>query len=189
MKSAPNTTVIEARQVSKSFGSLRAVDGLNLQIRRGEAVALLGPNGAGKTTFVEMLEGLQLPDEGEILLFGQPWQGHEKLLRSRLGIALQETRLVDSLNVEETLMLFASFYGLAKARVEEILQLINLQDKRRARTDKLSGGQQQRLALGLSLLNEPELLLLDEPTTGLDPGARKDVWGLIKVLLDKGHTL
>jgi ABC-2 type transport system ATP-binding protein len=188
-KASQRPLVIEATGIKKYFGPVKAVDGLDLSIKQGEAVALLGPNGAGKTTLVEMLEGLQRPDEGKILLFGHPWKGHEELLRSKLGIALQETRLVDTLKVVETLTLFASFYGLSRARVEEVLELINLGEKRDALTSKLSGGQAQRLALGLSLLNDPELLLLDEPTTGLDPGARKDVWGLIEKLLQKGHTL
>ena len=118
IKKTSQPPVIEARGVKKYFGQVKAVDGLDLVIHRGEAVALLGPNGAGKTTFVEMLEGLQLPDNGEIQLFGHPWKGHEELLRSRLGIALQETRLVDTLKVGETLTLFASFYGLSRARVD-----------------------------------------------------------------------
>ena len=181
--------VIEASKVKKSFGEVQAVDGVSLKVMPGEAVALLGPNGAGKTTLVEMLEGLQDPDSGETRLFGEPWKGNAESLRSRLGVALQETRLVDTLTVQETLELFASFYGLKARRVAEVLKLIKLQDKARSRTGKLSGGQVQRLALGLSLLNDPELLLLDEPTTGLDPAARMDVWALIRVLLKKGHTL
>jgi ABC-2 type transport system ATP-binding protein len=181
--------VIQARGLKKYFADVRAVDGMDLEIREGEAVALLGPNGAGKTTFVEMLEGLQQPDAGSIQLFGKDWAGHGDFLRSKLGIALQETQLVDTLTVAETLELFASFYGLSYERVEEVLELIKLEDKRKSRTDKLSGGQRQRLALGLSLLNSPELLLLDEPTTGLDPGAREDIWSLIQSLQKRGRSL
>ncbi|MES2201001.1 MAG: ABC transporter ATP-binding protein [candidate division FCPU426 bacterium] len=189
MQNNTNIPVIQTENLSKSFGSVHAVKGLTLRIDRGEAVALLGPNGAGKTTFVEMLEGLQSPDAGEIRLFGMPWKGNENTLRSKLGIALQETRLVDTLTVKETLELFASFYGLGASRVEEVLDLVAMREKKGALTGKLSGGQRQRLAVGLGLLNDPELLLLDEPTTGLDPGARKDIWDLISLLLKKGHTL
>lgn len=191
LKKSPKNAepVIEAKKVFKSFGNVHAVQGLDLVIRQGEAVALLGPNGAGKTTFVEMLEGLQVPDSGEVRLFGKPWSGNEDELRRRIGISLQETRLVDNLHVDETLELFAALYSLPRARVEEVLDLISLQDKRHAKCDELSGGQRQRLAMGLGLLNEPELLLLDEPTTGLDPAARKDLWELIHQLLRRGHSL
>ena len=181
--------VIEAKNVFKSFGNVHAVQGLTLSIAPGESVALLGPNGAGKTTFVEMLEGLQAPDQGQILLFGMPWKGHEDELRSRIGISLQETRLVDDLHVDETLELFAALYKLPKTRVLEVLKLIQLEDKRHAKSGQLSGGQRQRLAMGLGLLNEPELLLLDEPTTGLDPAARHDLWALIHRLLRRGTSL
>ena len=181
--------VIEAKKVFKSFGNVHAVQGVDLTIRQGEAVALLGPNGAGKTTLVEMLEGLSHPDQGEILLFGLPWAGHENELRSRIGLCLQETRLVDNLHVDETLALFAALYALPKSRVEEVLALVHLEEKRHAKTEALSGGQRQRLAMGLGLLNDPELLLLDEPTTGLDPQARKELWELIHQLLKRGHSL
>jgi ABC-2 type transport system ATP-binding protein len=181
--------VIQAKKVFKSFGAVLAVCGVDLEIRQGEAVALLGPNGAGKTTLVEMLEGLQEPDQGEVLLFGMPWKGHENELRSRIGLCLQETRLVDNLHVDETLELFAALYGLPRARVEEVLKLVSLGEKRHAKCDSLSGGQRQRLAMGLGLLNDPELLLLDEPTTGLDPKARADLWDLIRQLLKRGHSL
>lgn len=181
--------VIEAKNVFKSFGNVHAVQGLDLVIKKGEAVALLGPNGAGKTTFVEMLEGLQEPDQGEIRLFGKMWRGNENDLRSRIGLCLQETRLVDTLHVDETLELFAALYALPHSRVDEVLALIQLEDKRHARCETLSGGQRQRLAMGLGLLNDPELLLLDEPTTGLDPQARKELWALILQLLKRGHSL
>ncbi len=181
--------VIQAKQLHKSFGNVQAVRGLDLSISRGEAVALLGPNGAGKTTLVEMLEGLQAPDSGQVLLFERPWAGNEAWLRQKLGLCLQQTELPETLNVEETLELFAAFYGLPHARVEQILGDVDLKEKRRALSDKLSGGQRQRLALGLALLGDPELLLLDEPTTGLDPQARKDIWDLVRQLLGKGHTL
>lgn len=184
-----SSPVIEARGVAKSFGAVKAVQGLDLKVSAGEAVALLGPNGAGKTTLVEMLEGLQEPDSGSIRLFGQSWAGNEAGLRARLGLCLQETVLPERLTVIETLELFTAFYRLAPQRAGEALALVKLEDKRHARTEKLSGGQKQRLALGLALLNDPELLLLDEPTTGLDPQARQEIWALVRVLLKKGHTL
>jgi ABC-2 type transport system ATP-binding protein len=188
-KKAAATPVLEAKKVAKSFGNLRAVQDLDLRIGSGEAVALLGPNGAGKTTFVEMLEGLQQPDSGEILLFGKPWKGHEDELRGRIGLCLQETRLVDNLHVDETLELFAALYQLPKSRVDEVIDLVHLGDKRKSKTSQLSGGQRQKLAVGLGLLNDPELLLLDEPTTGLDPQARQELWELIRQLLRRGHSL
>ena len=188
-KNANPPKVIEARNVAKSFGNVNAVRDLSLIINKGEAVALLGPNGAGKTTFVEMLEGLQAPDQGEILLFGKPWKGNEDHLRGRIGLCLQETRLVDNLHVDETLELFAALYKLPRSRVEEVIQLVHLEEKRHAKNSQLSGGQRQKLAVGLGLLNEPELLLLDEPTTGLDPKARLELWDLIRQLLKRGHSL
>jgi ABC-2 type transport system ATP-binding protein len=181
--------VIQAGKVFKTFKNVQAVRGVDLEIRRGEAVALLGPNGAGKTTLVEMLEGLQEPDQGEIRLFGLPWKGNEPQLRARIGLCLQETRMVDNLHVDETLELFAALYDLPHAKVGRVLKLISLEDKRHARTSELSGGQRQRLALGLGLLNDPELLLLDEPSTGLDPQARAEIWSLIKSLLKRGNSL
>lgn len=181
--------VIEARGVTRRFGKLVAVDNLDLVVGRGEFVALLGPNGAGKTTFVEMLEGLQNPDRGEIRMLGRSWREDAKYIRARIGVALQETRFPERLNVYEILELFASFYGQRAERIEEILGDIHLQDKARDRVAHLSGGQKQRLALGVALLNEPECLLLDEPTTGLDPNARRDVWAILLRLKRRGITL
>jgi ABC-2 type transport system ATP-binding protein len=181
--------VIEVQDVSKRFRDVLAVDGVSLKIKRGEYVALLGPNGAGKTTLVEMIEGLQRPDAGSIRLLGRPWQGHERELRRVLGLSLQETRFIDKLTVEETLLLFASFYGLDRTRVEEILELINLTAKRRSYTVNLSGGQRQKLALGVAILNQPEILILDEPTIGLDPNARREIWALLEGFKQRCATL
>lgn len=181
--------VVEAKKVHKQFGEIQAVRGLDLKIQAGEAVALLGPNGAGKTTFMEMIEGLQFPDSGEILLFGKSWKRDQDELRRRIGICLQETKFVDVLHVDETLELFAALYGLPKSRVEEVLELVNLEEKRGEQCQHLSGGQKQRLAVGVGLINDPELLLLDEPTTGLDPKARVEIWELIQQLLRRGHCL
>lgn len=187
-KRAPET-VIAVDQAVKRFKNLTAVDGLSLHIQRGEFVALLGPNGAGKTTLVEMIEGIQTPDSGSIRIFGKDWKQHERELQNRIGVALQETRFYERLNVAETLRMFASFYGRGPDRAEEALRLADLADKRTARVVNLSGGQRQRLALGIALINEPELLLLDEPTTGLDPNARRSIWEILSRLRERGVTL
>jgi ABC-2 type transport system ATP-binding protein len=171
--------VIQIRQVRKYFKDARAVDGVDLSIREGEFLALLGPNGAGKTTLVEMVEGLQKQDSGEILILGLPWKGNEVHLRGQLGISLQETRFIDKLRTREVLELFASFHRIDGSRVNEVLEMIRLTDKSRAYTVNLSGGQRQRLALGIALLNEPSILLLDEPTTGLDPNSRHEIWDIL----------
>jgi len=149
---------------------------------------LLGPNGAGKTTLVEMIEGLQPPSSGEIKVFGKHWKGNEDYLHHQLGISLQETRFIDKLRVSETLELFSSFYGLESSRVDEVLGMISLVDKKRAYVVNLSGGQRQRLALGVGLLNRPKLLLLDEPTTGLDPTSRRELWTVLMELKHKENT-
>ena len=167
-------------RVYKSFKAVKAVNGIDLVIPSGEFVAILGPNGAGKTTLVEMIEGIQQPDSGEITVLGKTWKSHSGDLHRELGLALQETRFVEKLRVSETLQLFASFYGLRNDRVEEVTTLIGLEEKKRAYVVNLSGGQRQRLALGLALLNKPRLMLLDEPTTGLDPNARREVWSILK---------
>jgi ABC-2 type transport system ATP-binding protein len=179
---------IEVSNVFKSFKDVQAVRGISLAIEQGEFVALLGPNGAGKTTLVEMMEGLRRPDSGEILLKGKTWQKHEKELRKIIGLSLQETRFSEKLTVYETLQLFASFYNLDSERVNEVIALTGLDAKRKAMTGTLSGGQRQRLALSVALLNTPEILFLDEPTTGLDPHSRFDLWNILKQLKDQGAT-
>jgi ABC-2 type transport system ATP-binding protein len=171
--------VIQIKQVRKYFKDVRAVDGVDLNIREGEFLALLGPNGAGKTTLVEMVEGLQKQDSGEILIQGLSWKGNELHLRSQLGISLQETRFIDKLRTREVLELFASFHKIDGSRVDRIIDMIRLKEKSRAFTVNLSGGQRQRLALGIALLNEPSILLLDEPTTGLDPNSRHEIWDIL----------
>jgi ABC-2 type transport system ATP-binding protein len=173
--------MIQIESVTKSFKNLRAVDHLSLAIPAGQFLALLGPNGAGKTTLVEMVEGLQTPDSGQITLFGLTWARHGTQIRAKLGLSLQETRFVDKLTVRETLELFGSFYGLPRGRSQEILRLVDLEAKANTFTVHLSGGQRQRLALGVAVMHRPELLILDEPTTGLDPNARRDLW---QILLD-----
>ncbi len=180
--------VIEVKHVIKCFKDVQAVRGIDLTIRRGQFVALLGPNGAGKTTLVEMIEGIQKPDSGEILITGKTWKGHEEELRMLIGLSLQETHFIDKLTVFETLRLFASFFKLGKERVEEVIPLIGLEEKRKAYVVNLSGGQRQRLALGIALLNNPAILLLDEPTTGLDPTARREVWDILLKLRERKGT-
>ncbi|MGM0787413.1 MAG: ABC transporter ATP-binding protein, partial [Thermodesulfobacteriota bacterium] len=180
--------VIEAREVYKFFKGVRAVDGVDLEVGRASFTALLGPNGAGKTTLVEMIEGIQNPDSGDIRIMGMPWKGNEEAIRNIIGLSLQETRFMDRLNVWETLRLFASFFDLGRKRVGRILELVGLEDKIRARVENLSGGQRQRLALGIALLNSPKILLLDEPTTGLDPNARREIWSILLDLKKNTET-
>lgn len=183
MKStAAEAVVIEVRNVTKRFRDLIAVDDVSLDIRRGEFVALLGPNGAGKTTLVEMIEGLKKPQSGSIRILGRHWSSSERELRMKLSGVLQEPLFINKLRVGETLDLFGSFYGRPRSRTGEVLELIELGAKRKAYTETLSGGQRQRLALGIALLNEPEIMILDEPTTGLDPHARRGTWEILRKL-------
>ncbi|WMJ71840.1 ABC transporter ATP-binding protein [Cytophagaceae bacterium ABcell3] len=182
-------TVIEIQGVTKKFKSLTAVNNLTCSIQEGEFIGLLGPNGAGKTTLIEMIEGLRKPDAGEIKIFGKEWAKDSHLLHTLIGLSLQETKFVDKLTTEETLTLFASFYSLPNTRVNEVLDLVNLDFKRKAYVDSLSGGQRQRLALGIALLNQPRLILLDEPTTGLDPTARREIWNILEDLKKVGTTM
>ncbi|MBB3186145.1 ABC transporter ATP-binding protein [Microbacter margulisiae] len=179
---------IEIKNIVKSFKDVKAVKGVSFTIPQGTFLALLGPNGAGKTTLVEMMEGLRKPDSGEILINGKSWHKHEKELRKVIGLSLQETRFTDKLTVYETLRLFASFFGLGHPRVNEVLALTNLEEKQKAMVNALSGGQRQRLALAVALLNRPEILFLDEPTTGLDPKARLDLWNILHDLKQQGNT-
>jgi len=170
-------------------GGVVAVAGLDLEVRRGECFGLLGPNGAGKTTTVEILEGLTVPDEGLVEVLGRRWgTGHDREIRQQLGIQLQETQLADKLTVAETVRLFRSFYERGPS-VDEVIALARLVDKRSARVGKLSGGQKQRLALACALASDPDLLFLDEPTTGLDPQARLHVWEVVEEFLGRGGTV
>lgn len=180
--------VIEVRKVHKSFKTIQAVRGIDARFRQGEFVALLGPNGAGKTTLVEMIEGIQKPDSGEIFIMGKTWKDHENDLRKIIGLSLQETYFIEKLNVYETLRLFGSFFGLGKERAEEIIHLVGLEEKRKAYVGNLSGGQRQRLALGVAIINTPKILLLDEPTTGLDPNARREMWNILGKLKKESQT-
>lgn len=164
------------------------MDGVDLAVQRGECVGLLGPNGAGKTTTIEMLEGLIAPDAGEVRILGLTWDGDGRALRQRLGVQLQETRLPDRLTVSEILGTFRSFYDQGND-ADEVLDLVGLRDKQHARTVDLSGGQRQRLALACALIGDPEILFLDEPTTGLDPQARRRVWEIVESFKAKGGAV
>ena len=176
------------RAVRKSFGDIVAVDGLDLEIASGECFGLLGPNGAGKTTTIEICEGLNTPDEGDVRVLGRHWRSDERELRELLGIQLQETQLAEKLTVEETVRLFRSFYARGRT-MDEVIGLVQLDEKRSARVGKLSGGQKQRLALACAIVGDPELLFLDEPTTGLDPQSRRQIWELVEEFKRAGRTI
>ena len=169
-------------------GDVVAVDGIDLRIAAGECFGLLGPNGAGKTTTVEILEGVGVPTSGTVELFGLTWRKDGDALRERVGVALQETQLTDKQSVEETLRLFRSFYRKPRP-LETLLDEVQLGEKRTAWVGKLSGGQRQRLALACALVGDPEILFLDEPTTGLDPQSRRQVWDLVSTYKARGGTV
>ena len=171
-------------------GDVVAVDGLDLEVRQGECFGLLGPNGAGKTTTVEIMEGLLDPTAGSVQVLGLTWAEHAGELRSRIGVTLQETKLFEKLTVEETLRLFRSFYDPHRALdVEALLAELQLGEKRSSWVQKLSGGQRQRLAVALGLIGDPEVLFLDEPTTGLDPQSRRALWDTVHALRARGKTV
>jgi ABC-2 type transport system ATP-binding protein len=185
---ASSTAALAVRGLRKTFGTVVAVDRLDLEVLRGECFGLLGPNGAGKTTTIEICEGLTAPDAGAVEILGRGWATHERELRELLGIQLQDTQLAEKLTVEETLRLFRSFYAHGRD-VAEVLAIVQLEEKRKGRVGTLSGGQKQRLALACAIVGDPELLFLDEPTTGLDPQARRQVWDLIEALKAAGRTI
>src|SRR5512140_2153249 len=179
---------IRCRGLVKRYDDVVAVDGLDLEVRRGECFGLLGPNGAGKTTTLEVVEGLLSPTGGEVEVLGRSWGSQQHELRERLGITLQETRLPDRLTVREIVTLFRSFYRAGRP-VEEVIRLVALEEKRDAWYEKLSGGQRQRLAVACALVGDPELLFLDEPTTGLDPQSRRQLWDVVLGMKARGRTV
>jgi len=176
------------RGLRKAYADVVAVDGLDLEVARGECFGLLGPNGAGKTTTIEICEGLTNPDSGTVELLGLTWRSSADELRQRIGIQLQETQFPDKLTVEETIRLFRSFFHRGIS-VDESIKTAQLEEKRTSRVGGLSGGQKQRLAMACALVGDPELLFLDEPTTGLDPQARRHLWDLVDDFKSAGRTI
>ncbi len=180
---------IQCTNLRKTYdGKVEAVRGLSLQIEAGQCFGLLGPNGAGKTTTIEILEGLLAPTAGEVRIFGYTWKENERQLREWIGISLQETRLSEKLNVRETIELFASFYREPRP-ADEVLAELELTEKADAWVGKLSGGQKQRLAVATALVGNPRILFLDEPTTGLDPQSRRQLWDIVRAFQKKGGTV
>jgi ABC-2 type transport system ATP-binding protein len=179
---------LRCRGVVKRYESLIAVDSLDLEVHPGECFGLLGPNGAGKTTSIEILEGLLTPDAGEVEVLGKRWATDAAWLRTRLGIQLQETQLSDKLTVAETLRLFRSFYS-AGPTIDELLAMVELEAKRDSWVVKLSGGQKQRLSVACALVGKPCVLFLDEPTTGLDPQSRRQLWNVLEQFRRDGGTI
>ena len=182
------TPVVQAERLSKRYGRREALSDCTIAIPPGRVVGLVGPNGAGKTTTVEIFEGLRAPDSGLVEVLGEPWRGNGLALRARLGIQLQETKFSDKLRVSEVVILFRSFYprGLD---VADVLAMVGLEEKAAAHVRTLSGGQKQRLSLACALVGDPEVLFLDEPTTGLDPQARHQTWEIVEGLKARGRTV
>ena len=179
---------ISVKGLIKSYGSFEAVRGIDFEVRRGEVLALLGPNGAGKTTIVEILEGYRKRDGGQVSVLGMDPERRDRGLRSKVGIVLQECAVDPYLTVREAVTQRAGLYA-ASRRVDEIVELVGLETKARARVKNLSGGQQRRLDLGLALVGNPELIFLDEPTTGFDPSARREAWDVVRGLCAEGRTV
>ena len=180
--------VIRCSDLVKRYDDVLAVDGISFEVHRGECFGLLGPNGAGKTTTVEIFEGLLERDSGEVEVLGETWEHAGRRLRERIGITLQETKFIDKLTVLETLTLFRSFYREGHDP-EEVLKWVELEEKAKARTAKLSGGQRQRLSVACSLVGRPDLLFLDEPTTGLDPVSRRQIWACVEAFRANGGSV
>ena len=183
-----STVIVRARGLVKRFGKLCAVDGLDLEVHAGTCLGLLGPNGAGKTTTIELLEGLKRPDAGEIRVLGLDWEHSAAAIRAAIGVQLQSTEFQEKLTVFETLRMFRSFYEDARDP-REVIAWVGLEEKHASRVGTLSGGQKQRLALGCALLNRPRVLFLDEPTTGLDPQARRRVWERVEAFKAEGGSV
>src|SRR5262245_5774093 len=178
---------LSIRALRKSYGDVVAVAGVDLEVHTGECFGLLGPNGAGKTTTIEVCEGLTEPDSGTVELFGRDWKSYSNELRQRIGIQLQDTQLSDKLTVEETVRLFRSFYTKGIS-VGDAISSVQCEEKQSGRVGSLSGGQKQRLAMACALVGDPDMLFLDEPTTGLDPQARRQVWELVEDFKKSGRT-
>src|SRR5580658_4319267 len=188
MPEIASKSALRVRQLQKAYKDVVAVDGLDLEVQAGECFGLLGPNGAGKTTTVEICEGLTLPDSGEVEVLGRRWSSDAAQLRQHLGIQLQDTQLSEKLTVQETVRLFRSFFRQG-AGGSEVIARVQLEEKQDSRVGALSGGQKQRLALACALVGDPDFLFLDEPTTGLDPQARRQLWELIEQFKLQGRTI
>ena len=184
----PGSPIVEVRDLRKSYGALEAVRGITFEIERGEVFGLLGPNGAGKTTTIEILEGLRTRDGGLVSVCGFDPSTETRQLKERIGIQLQQTALPEKITVQEAIDLFASFYE-KRLRTDEILDRFGLQEKRRSYYEALSGGQQQRLALALAMVNDPEIVMFDEPTAGLDPQTRREIYNLVSRLHEERRTV
>jgi ABC-2 type transport system ATP-binding protein len=188
MAESASRAALRVRNLRKAYKDVVAVDGLDLEVRLGECFGLLGPNGAGKTTTIEICEGLTAADSGDVEVLGMRWHSDADPLRQRLGIQLQDTQLSEKLTVRETVRLFRSFFRQGP-ETAEVIALVQLEEKQKARVGALSGGQKQRLALACALVGDPDFLFLDEPTTGLDPQARRQVWELIEQFKLSGRTI
>ncbi len=183
------TAAISVREIRKSYGDLRAVDGVTFDVGHGEFFGILGPNGAGKTTTLEIMEGLREPDGGEVtVLVMRPWPRNPALL-PRIGVQLQATSFFERLTAREQLRTFADLYRVPSRRADEMLEVVGLTDAAATRTEKLSGGQAQRLSIACALVHRPDLLFLDEPTGALDPQARRNLWDLLRAIEAEGHTI
>jgi ABC-2 type transport system ATP-binding protein len=179
---------VAVRNLRKDYGEVEAVRGISFEIGAGECFGLLGPNGAGKTTTIEVLEGLLPPSAGEVVVLGRRWGRDDREIRERLGVCLQQTVLSEKLQVGETVQLFRSLYRQGR-EPEAVMADVGLSEKRRARVGTLSGGQKQRLAVACALVGDPEVLFLDEPTTGLDPQSRRQVWEIVNGFKSRGRTV
>jgi ABC-2 type transport system ATP-binding protein len=188
LSSKSSSPIVDAQSLTKKFGTLTAVDGISLRLAPGECLAILGPNGAGKTTTVEMLEGLVPPTSGRLSIFDMDMQKERKAILERVGVLLQETNMYKRYTVKETLELFASFYKNPDNPLD-IIDRMNLKDKTNVQLKNLSGGQKQRVYLGACLINNPELIFLDEPTTGLDPQSRRSIWDLLNNLKSQHKSM
>jgi ABC-type multidrug transport system, ATPase component len=180
--------VIRVTDLKKYYGDVKAVDGVSFEVARGEVFGMLGPNGAGKTTTIEVLEGLRAPDSGTVRVFGLDVVKHPEAIKQRIGVQLQSVSLYPRLTVTELLDLFASFFN-HRVPTKQLIDAVDLGERANAWSMNLSGGQQQRLSIALALVNDPELVFLDEPTTGLDPQARRSLWDLIRGLQEKGKSV
>jgi ABC-2 type transport system ATP-binding protein len=180
--------ILEVKNLKKYFQAVKAVDGISFDVNRGEVYTLLGPNGAGKTTTLEIIEGIRKADEGEIRYFGKVMKHVDRRTKEKIGVSLQTTAFIPHLKVKETVALFASFFEKSLP-VDDVIGFVSLEEKKNAYAEKLSGGQRQRLAIACALINDPEFVFLDEPTTGLDPQARRNIWDIIENLKARGKTV